>query len=120
MLGHRAHDLQFDAPDLALRHRGRQDFAGDLAPAHREVAGDVGDRRPTDTCARVVPADLAASRMSSTVKTVARLMGEVDPADERDPVVDDDRLLVVAVQGALLLIEGAADLCSTTKLLAHL
>ena len=43
------------------------------------------------------------------VEAVAGLRGQVDAADERDPVVDDDRLLVVAVQGALVRVERALD-----------
>lgn len=66
-----------------------------------------------------MPTDLAASRMSAAVKTVARLVGEVDPTDERDPVVNDDRLLVVAMQWTFFRIQGAADLRSSTQLLAH-
>ena len=47
--------------------------------------------------------------MLAQVVPVAGLVREVDPADEGDPVVDDDRLLVVAVNRPLARIELALD-----------
>jgi hypothetical protein len=40
--------------------------------------------------------------MAGGVEAVAVLGREVDSADECDPVVDDDRFLVVAVEGSLV------------------
>jgi hypothetical protein len=52
-------------------------------------------------------------------KRIAGFRGQVDSADEGDAVVDDDRLLVVAVHRPLLRIERAADLRAGTEALAH-
>jgi hypothetical protein len=41
-------------------------------------------------------------RVAGAVEAVAVLGREVDSADECDPVVDDDRLFVVAVEGSLV------------------
>ncbi len=54
------------------------------------------------------------------VVAVAGLRGEIDPADERDAVVDHDRLLVVAVQRPFLRIERALDLRVRDQLVSHL
>ena len=80
----------------------------------------VGDRRPLDARAGVVPADVRARRVVVPVEAVARLGGEVDPADERDAVVDDDRLLVVAMHRPLLRVERALDLRLAHEAIAHL
>ena len=53
------------------------------------------------------------------VEPVARLRGEVDPADERDAVVDDDRLLVMAVHRPLLRVESALNLRVLGQPVAH-
>ena len=66
-----------------------------------------------------MPADGPASRMGGAVESVAGLGREVDAPDERDPVVDHDRLLVVAVHRALLRIECATDLRPAAEVLAH-
>ena len=81
---------------------------------------DVGDRRALDARADVVPADVRARRVVAPVEAVARLGGEVDAADERDAVVDDDRLLVVAVHRPLLRVERALDLRAAHEAIAHL
>jgi hypothetical protein len=57
--------------------------------------------------------------MLGEIEAVARLVGEVYTADEGDTVVDDDRLLVVAVQGPLLRVEGALDLGAADELFPH-
>ena len=109
-LGHCSHDLQLDVPGRLDRPGGSAFLAGDLPPAHAEVLCDVGDGRARDACARVVPADLAARGMAAAVEAIAGFRGQVDSAHESDPVVDHDRLLVVAVHRPLLRIERAADL----------
>ena len=48
-------------------------------------------------------------RVLGVVPAVARERGEVDPADERDLVVDDHELLVMAVHRALARVEHASD-----------
>ena len=47
----------------------------------------------------------ARAVVAGGVEPVAGLGGQVDPADERDPVVDHDRLLVVAMEWALVAVE---------------
>ena len=100
-------------------HRGER-LTRHLAPPHPEMLSHVGDHRPLDARAGVVPADVRPRRMVVPVETVARLGGEVDPADERDAVVDDDRLLVVAVHRPLLRVERALDLRVADEAIAHL
>ena len=84
------------------------------------MLADVGDHGPLHPRAGVVPADVRARRVVVPVETVARLGGEVDPADERDAVVDDDRLLVVAMHRPLLRVERALDLRVADEAIAHL
>ena len=57
--------------------------------------------------------------MRGGVEAVAGLVSEVDPPDEGQPVVDDDRLLVVAVHRTLVAVEFAADPRSAPQLVAH-
>ena len=89
-------------------------------PAHPEVLGDILDGRAFDPRARVVPADLRARRMVIRVEPVAGLGGQVDPADERDAVVDHDRLLVVAMERPLFRIELELDARVAGQLGSHL
>ena len=89
---------------------GGRRLARDLVPAHAEVVGDVGDRRALDPHADVVPAELAPGRVAGGVEAVAGLVGQVDAVDERDLVVDDDRLLVVAVDRVLARVAVGLDL----------
>ena len=53
------------------------------------------------------------------VEPISRLAREVDPTDEGDAIVDDDRLLVVAVKWPLLRIETALDARSTSEIGLH-
>ncbi len=75
----------------------------------RKCSATSSTAGPFDARARVVPADGRARRVLARVESVTGLGGEVDAADERDPVVDHDRLLVVAVQRPLLRIEPTLD-----------
>ena len=76
----------------------------------RKCSADVGDARAPRCARRRRASRRRRARMVVPVETVARFGGEVDPADERDAVVDDDRLLVVAVHRPLLRVERALDL----------
>ena len=87
--------------------------------AQAEVLGDVADGGTNDARTRVVPADVGARRMTARVEAVAGLQREIQAADERDPVVDNDRLLVVAVQRPLMRVERAPDLRLPRELLPH-
>ncbi len=93
---------------------------GDLVPPHREVAGDVADHCAGHRDGRVVPADVATRRMRGGVEAVAGLVRQVDAADEGDRVVDDDRLLVVAVHRPLARVERALDPRPDREAVAHL
>ena len=57
--------------------------------------------------------------MLAQVVPVAVLVREVDPADEGDPIVDDDRLLVVAVKWPFARIELALDPRALCELVSH-
>ena len=56
--------------------------------------------------------------MPGAVEAVAGEVGEVDAADERELVVDDHELLVVAVQRALVRVERARDGGASAKRVA--
>jgi hypothetical protein len=79
-------------------------------PAFAKVRSDICDSRAANDTERVVPADVAARLVRGGVEPVARIRRQVDPADERDPVVDHDELLVMAVQRALLCVVRELDL----------
>ena len=57
-----------------------------------------------------MPPDVAARLVCGRVEAVARVRRQVDAADERDPVVDDDELLVVTVERTLPGVRGELDL----------
>ena len=83
----------------------------DGLPAQREVGGDVAHDRPAQLGGGVVPADpVGLVRVAAGVVAVAGQRGQVDAADERDLVVDDHELLVVAVHHAAVRVELALDL----------
>ena len=69
------------------------------------MGGDVCDGRPFDARRDVVPADGGSGVVAGAIEPVASLGGQVDPADERNPVVDHDRLLVVAMEWAFVAVE---------------
>src|SRR5215208_506062 len=54
--------------------------------------------------------------MQRSVPAVAAKVGEIDAADEGNLLVDDDDLLVMAVQEALVIVDGDADAGVTRKL----
>ena len=91
----------------------------DGLPAQREVGGDVADDRAAQARARVVPADALAVRVLARVVAVAGQRGQVDPADERDLVVDDHDLLVVAVHLAPVGVQHALDPGAAHELVAR-
>ena len=67
-----------------------------------------------------MPAEAVAVRMLARVEPVPREAGQVDPADERNLVVDHDELLVVAVERPLLRVERHRDPRAAHELLARL
>jgi len=73
------------------------------------MARHVGHQWTLDPDGGVVPAEGGARRVVLRVAAIAGEGGPVDPADERDSVVDDNRLLVVAVERPLTRVECAAD-----------
>src|SRR5436190_3107040 len=104
----RAHDLNRRRADLRRRRRLEQ-LAGRLLPAEREVRGDVRRRRAFDPCRCVMPADSSGRQVCRRVEAVAAEVRQVEPADERDPPVEDHELLVVAVHRSLPVVESARD-----------
>ena len=69
--------------------------------------------------ARIVPAHARARRMPIGVEAITRLRGEIDPADERHAVIDDNRLFVMAVHRPFVRIKCALDLRPSTQLLPN-
>ena len=108
-LRNRPHELQNGVARRRLCARRRQRLAGDLVPAQTEVLGDVRDDRTAKEQRGVVPADGAARDVLVRVPAVAGVVGEIDAADERDAIVDDHELLVVAVHRPLLRVRREAD-----------
>jgi hypothetical protein len=84
------------------------------------MLGDIRHSRSFDARADVVPTDGRSKRMLVRVESIAGLVGEVDPAHERDAVVDDDRLLVVTVERPFLRVEATLDVRATRQLFVHL
>ena len=120
MLGHRAHELRLHSPfDRSGPARVRRRVVRELAPAQEEVRSDVGDERALEPEARVVPAERVARRMLAAVEPLSFEGGQVDAADERDVVVDDDELLVVAVHRPLVRVERHRDARAADELVAH-
>ena len=82
----------------------------------------AADDRAAEDGRDVVPAEASPRRMPGAVETVAREIREVDAAHERQLVVDDHELLVMAVQRPLVRVERAHDgaaLHSASRTLAH-
>ena len=69
--------------------------------------------------ARIVPAHARARRMLIGVEAITRLRGEIDAADERHAVIDDNRLFVMAVHRPFVRIKCALDLRPSTQLLPN-
>ena len=120
-LGHRADDLQLDVAGGLAGATGGERLTGHLVPAHPEML--ARHRRPQGLrsahSASCQPTS-DAGRMLVRVEPVARLRGEVDAADERDAVVDHDRLLVVAVHRPLLRSRArTGSSCRAVKPVAH-
>jgi hypothetical protein len=120
VLGNSPHDLQLDVACFGRRTGRIKPLATDLVPAHPEILGDVRDRRPANPRRRVVPADLVPPTVLARIEAIAGLVGEVDPADERDLVVDHDRFLVMAVHRPLAAVELHPDLRPAGEPLAKL
>ena len=116
-VGGEAVDALGDRPDQPgrdrahrLRHRGRrQPLPRHLAPALPKMRHDVGHHRPRRAHRGVVPAVGVAGRVTRRVPAVGAQRGQVKAADERDLVVDDQQLLVVAVEQVLVGVQGARD-----------
>lgn len=103
-----------------LRHRRLAELlTRDLGPAQPEVRRDVVHRRSFEPAGRVVPADAVADRMVTPVEAAAGVVRQVDPADERDAVVHDDELFVVAVHRPLEVVERALHAGSLRQRLAQ-
>ena len=89
-------------------------------PTRVEVPRDVADDGTLETHGGVVPAEPVAGRVLVRVEPVARQGGQIDPAHERRLVVDDDELLVVAVERALPRVERHGDAGAAGELVARL
>jgi hypothetical protein len=68
---------------------------------------------------RIVPAHSCARRMPIGVEAITRLRGEIDPADERHAVIDDNRFFVMAMHRPFVRIKCALDLRPSTQLLPN-
>src|SRR5438093_615855 len=83
------------------------------------MLGHIRDGGTLEAGTRVAPAAARTTRRPMVGEAITRFRREVDPTDERDAVVDDDRLFVMAVQRALVRIERALDLRMSSELLAN-
>ena len=108
-----------DLSDRLLGSDRRQRLVGDFVPPHAEVLGNVGDGGSFEERAGVVPADARACHVVAGVVTIAGFGGEIDAADERHPIVDHDRLLVMTVHRPLAPIETALNLRAVDQTVAH-
>jgi hypothetical protein len=83
------------------------------------VLGNISYRGALEAGAGIVPAHARASRMPIGVEAITRLRGEIDSADERHSIIDDNRLFVMAVHRPFLRIQCALDLRRHTQLLPN-
>jgi hypothetical protein len=79
----------------------------------------VCDDRAFQAHAGVVPPEPAARRVVAVIEPVPRERREVDAANERDAVVDDDELLVMAVHRSFSRVELHLDPRALRELVAH-
>ena len=97
----RPHDLRLDVAGFVPGGRtAREELSRRSVPAQPEVLRDVCNSRPLDAHGGVVPADPAPRHVRRRIPGIAAVERQVDPADERNSIVDHDRLLVVAVREA--------------------
>ena len=66
-----------------------------------------------------MPAELRPRRMVASVAAVAAEARQVDAADERHSIVDDDRLLVMAMKRPFARVQSAGDRPRPPELVAH-
>ena len=103
-----------------MSNRGRQSLGGSGFPPKSEVFGDVLYHRAFKANRNIVPPVAAASWMINPIPTIALEAGQVDAADEGDPVIDDDRLLVMAMHRAFARVKGTFDATPGLELIADL
>ena len=119
-LGNRPHELRL----AAARDGGRMPGLGSpfpVTPSQRmrkcsATSATIGSFEPHRG---VMPAEPVAPWVIARVEPVAPQGREVDPAHERGLVVDDDELLVVAVEGTLSCVERQRDPRAADELLAR-
>ena len=76
-------------------------------------------RRRTPYLSReVVPPDPVTRRVLARIETVAPKVRVVEPTHKGDLVVDDEDLLVVSMQWALMVIQQAMDACTSHEFVA--
>ncbi len=116
----RPHDLRLDVTASSDRVGPRQELARRSVPAQAEVLRDVRDGRALDPHGGVVPADPAPRDVRRRVPRIAPVEREVDAAHERDPPVDHDGLLVVAVRKPRAAVGVRLDLRMARERVEHL
>ena len=80
----------------------------------------VRDGGSLDAGGSVMPAELRPCRMLAPVAAIAAEARQVDTTDKRHSIVDDDRLLVMAVKRPFAGVEGACDRPRPLEVVAHL
>ena len=83
------------------------------------MSGYVGDRWPFDPRADVVPSDSCPRGVLTRVEAISVFRGQVDASHECHPVVDHDRLLVVAMEGTLTGVERTMNVRSAAEFVSH-
>ena len=83
------------------------------------MSSHVPDGGPLDAGGSVMPAELRPCRMVTPVAAIAAEARQVDTTDERHPIIDDDRLLVMAVKRPFAGVEGACDRPRAPEVVAH-
>jgi hypothetical protein len=89
-------------------------------PAQQKVLCNVPDDRSLEPESGVVPAEAVTAWVLARVESVTSESRQVDPAHERRLVVDDDQLLVVAVERPLACVERHRDPRAADEVLAGL
>ena len=89
-------------------------------PAHRKILRDILHRGPRDPCRDIMPADRSPRRVVLGIPSVAMEVGQVDATDERDAIIDHDRLLMVAMHRPLPGVERTLNAAARHQLIANL
>ncbi len=83
------------------------------------MGSHVPDGRPLEASSSVMPPELGPRRMVTAVAAIAAEARQVDAADERHSIVDNDRLFVMAMKRPFACVESALNRGSLPEFVTH-